>query len=173
MPDKVMIRPSTPDDLPAIEQLYSVAFPEEDLLELVRALIAETAPTLSLVAISDGTLAGHSVFTICGLEENKSLVGLLGPLAVAPDLQRRGIGTALVRDGLARLRVDGVAPVCVLGDPAYYGRLGFSAEEHILPPYALPPEWSGAWQAIGNLEMPCKGTLRPPDVWMQPALWQP
>ena len=50
----------------------------------------------------------------------------LAPMAVAPARQRAGIGSALVRDGLARCRRQGVEAVFVVGHPAYYPRFGFS-----------------------------------------------
>jgi putative acetyltransferase len=50
----------------------------------------------------------------------------LAPLAVAPDLQRRGIGSALIRAGHRHLAARGERLVFVLGCPAYYARFGYS-----------------------------------------------
>ncbi|MCY0154352.1 hypothetical protein [Hoeflea alexandrii] len=74
-----------------------------------------------------------------------------------------------------RLKRDGVAHVYVLGDPAYYGRSGFSPETGVAPPYPLPEEYREAWQSLGlgSAPLPDHGTLGLPDVWMQPALWAP
>ena len=100
---------------------------------------------------------------------------MLAPLAVDPSWQRQGIGSAVVRTGLRRLEEAGVTAVCVLGDPGYYGRLGFVPETSIEPPYALPPEWDGAWQSQQLVETmtPCEGKLSVPTQWLQPALWAP
>jgi putative acetyltransferase len=115
------IRRSRAEDLPAIEKLYPAAFPEEDLLPLVRQLLTEDAGILSLVAEAGGLTVGHILFTLCGISGSEARAALLAPLAVAPEWQRKGIGSALIRDGLTRLERDGVAHVYVLGDPAYYG----------------------------------------------------
>jgi putative acetyltransferase len=68
-----------------------------------------------------------------------------------------------------------VTRVCVLGDPAYYRRLGFAQERDVDPPYTLPVEWRCAWQSISlrGGSSPCPGTLSVPRPWLQPALWAP
>lgn len=169
------IRPSRSDDMASIEKLYPAAFPEEDLLPLVRHLLAEEPAILSLVAEAGGLTAGHILFTLCTNTGNDARAALLAPLAVAPQWQRKGIGSALIREGLSRLKQNGVAHVYVLGDPAYYGRSGFSPETGVAPPYPLPEEYREAWQSLGlgSAPLPDHGTLGLPDVWMQPALWAP
>ena len=64
----------------------------------------------------------------------------LGPLSVRPEQQRRGIGTALVGEGLARLRARGAAGCVLLGDPGYYRRFGFEADAGLTFAGA-PPEY--------------------------------
>jgi putative acetyltransferase len=169
------IRKSLPSDLASLEELYTEAFPDEDLLPLVRELLQETAIVLSLVGTSGSTLVGHIAFTNCGIAGHTDKVVLLGPLAVTPIWQRQGIGSAIVREGLKRMENAGVTRVCVLGDPAYYGRLGFAPETGVMPPYALPAEWRGAWQTIQLLstEPPLQGKLSVPPPWLQPDLWAP
>lgn len=169
------IRESVPDDVPAIETLYPDAFPDEDLLPLVRDLLQETASALSLVAFMGSSLVGHVIFTRCDVDRTKDKVALLGPLAVAPTNQRQGIGSAMVRIGLQELKSAGVVQVYVLGDPAYYRRLGFLPELHVAPPYPLPAEWRGAWQSmnLGRVEPPRQGKLSVPQPWSKPALWAP
>ena len=175
MTDALEIRESLPGDTAALESLYPDAFPDEDLLPLLRALLKEEASVLSLVAIMDQAVVGHAVFTLCRVDGNTDKVALLGPLAVASQRQRGGIGSALVRAGFERLRRDGVARVYVLGDPAYYSRFGFEADEDVSPPYALPMEWRGAWQSLslGDGLSPLSGKLSVPPPWRQPALWGP
>lgn len=180
MSERIEIRESLPGDLASIEMLYPDAFPDEDLLPLVRALLREGPIVLSLAGVVDSSLVGHVIFTTCGVAagtDNDALLGvaLLGPLAVAPAWQRQGIGRALVRAGFERLERAGVSQVYVLGDPAYYGRLGFVPETGVLPPYPLPAEWRGAWQAIslGGSEPPLRGRLSVPQPWRQPRLWAP
>jgi putative acetyltransferase len=169
------IRATTAGDQANLEALYGVAFPEENLLRLIRRLLAEEPGILSLAAGVDDRLVGHILFTPCGVGESENCAALLGPLAVAPDWQRRGVGRALVREGLSRLGQTELMQVLVLGDPNYYGRFGFLPEKSILPPYDLPAEWSGAWQSIKlrESEIAIAGILRPPPAWLSPALWAP
>ncbi|MHA1189117.1 MAG: GNAT family N-acetyltransferase, partial [Alphaproteobacteria bacterium] len=65
--------------------------------------------------------------------------------------------------------------VYVLGDPAYYRRLGFESEDSVKPPYPLPEEWRGAWQSLGlgAGKPPLRGKLSVPQPWRQRALWAP
>ena len=175
MTDRIEIRESVPDDLASIEKLYPDAFPDEELLPLVRRLLAETQSVLSLTATADGVLAGHAIFTTCGVSGATGKVALLGPLAVASNRQRQGIGGALVREGLQRSENAGMRRVFVLGDPAYYGRFGFAPDEGVAPPYALPDEWRGAWQSVGlpGNAQPLRGELSVPSPWRHRALWAP
>ena len=169
------IRRSRAEDLPAIEKLYPLAIPEEDLLPLVKTLLGEEPGILSLVAEAGGATVGHILFTLCAITGSEARAALLAPLAVAPKWQRKGIGSALMREGLTRLEQDGVAHVYVLGDPAYYGRSGFKPEAGVAPPYPLPAEFRDAWQSLrlASAPLPGHGALVLPEAWMQPALWGP
>ncbi len=175
MTEEIEIRESLPSDVASIEKLYPDAFPDEDLLPLVRELLREELIVLSLVGIVDRALVGHVIFTTCSIAGRTDKVSLLGPLAVAPAWQRQGIGSALVREGLQRLEYAGAIQVYVLGDPAYYERVGFEAEAGVTPPYPLPEEWRGAWQSLslrGN-KPPLHGKLSVPQPWRKHALWAP
>lgn len=175
MMEKIAIRDSVPGDSSTIEKLYPDAFPDEDLLPLVRELLMEEPIVLSLVGIIGRSLVGHVIFTTCGVGGSRDKVALLGPLGVATAWQRQGIGGAIVSAGLQRLESAGVTRVCVLGDPAYYGRLGFVPETDVTPPYPLPAQWCGAWQSmnLGSVERTLHGKLSVPRPWLQPALWAP
>ena len=171
------IRDSAPGDWPMIEALYRAAFPNEDLLPLVHALLREPATVLSLAATIGPALAGHAMFTACALTGSDDRAALLGPLAVIPRWQRRGVGSALVSAGLNRLRRDRITRVYVLGDPAYYGRFGFcrAGDTGAGPPYPLPAPWRSAWQslALDRTAPASRGALRVPRPWRSPALWRP
>jgi putative acetyltransferase len=172
---EIDIRESVTGEVEAILSLYPAAFPEEDLVPLVRRLLSEPPGVLSLVAFADGVLAGQGCFTPCGIGGACDTAALLGPLAVAPARQGMGIGSALVRCGLVRMKQAGVALVCVLGDPAYYGRFGFRPETNVAPPYPLPEEWRDAWQSARLEAGPSlpTGALAVPSPWRDPALWAP
>lgn len=153
--------------------MYPLAFPEEDLVPLVRGLLADPGVVMSLVATIKGEIAGHVAFATCAVEGTNLAASLLGPLAVAPDYQRRGIGSALVHKGLEKL--GDVDVVFVLGDPAYYARLGFRQDSQVQPPYPLPAEWYVAWQSqyLGAATSAATGKLAVPSQWLDPALWAP
>lgn len=175
MIEKIEIRDSLPNDITSVEKLYRDAFPDEDLLPLVRELQREGPSVVSLVGIADTRLVAHVVFTICNLVGSTNTVALLGPLAVAPTRQRQGIGSAIVRVGLRRLKDTETNQVYVLGDPAYYRRFGFEPDDRVTPPYNLPEKWRGAWQSL-NLcsdKPSLSGKLSVPHPWGKRALWAP
>jgi len=173
MTDRVDIREARPGDVLAIERLYPQAFPGEDLLPLVRDLLSSSA--VSFVAFVGDALVGHAAFTPCSVDGSTDKVALLGPLAVAPDLQRKGIGSAVVRAGLAHMATSGTAQVYVLGDPAYYRRFGFQPDDSVAPPFPLPEEWRGAWQSyrLSGDKPPLSGKLEVPQAWRRRILWAP
>ncbi|GGK44734.1 GNAT family N-acetyltransferase [Salinarimonas ramus] len=178
-PDPVTIRKSRPDDLPALERLYRDAFPQEDLVPVVRALTGPRADVLGLVATGEGDIPGeilgHVAFTLCGVDgpgSEAATVALLAPLAVDPARQRSRIGSALVREGLARMRARGAAHALVLGDPGYYGRFGFREETGIAPPHEIPDAWRPAWQGLSLADgAEPRGTLVAPEPWTRAELW--
>ena len=165
------IRETVNGDRDAVLALYPLAFPGEELRPLVRALIGGEAETLSLAAFANGAPIAHILFTLFA----RGRGALLGPLAVSPAHQRRGLGSALVEAGLERLTARGVARAFVLGDPAYYGRFGFRPEERVEGPYPLPPEWREAWRsrALGEGAPLPPGPCALPAPWMDPAYWSP
>lgn len=126
----MLIRDETSDDIPAIGRLITEAFrllaqATGTEAAIVAALRAEGALALSLVAEEEGEVIGHLAASAAriGTQDGWSLIG---PLAVLPSRHRQGIGTALMAEALRRLRATSRGAVLV-GDPAYYGRLGFRA----------------------------------------------
>lgn len=175
MLEKFEIRESAPAESGAIESLYPEAFPDEDLLPLVRDLLQDSAVTTSLVGVIESLIVGHAIFTKCAVTGTNFRAALLGPLAVAPAWQKQGIGSAIVRTGLRRLAETDVSLVFVLGDPAYYKRFGFLPDSRVEPPFRLPVEFNDAWQSqsVGNIKAAISGKLSVPRQWLQPALWAP
>jgi putative acetyltransferase len=169
------IRATIAGDRSQLQALYDAAFPAETLFPLVERLLAHERGILSLAAVIEDRCVGHILFTQCGVGDRRPRVALLGPLAVAPASQRQGIGSALVREGLGRLRRTGLRQALVLGDPAYYRRFSFGRETAVMPPYDLPAPWSDAWQSV-LLEDDAPGLLGrlcPPAPWLSPSLWAP
>lgn len=108
---------------------------------MVKGLRAAGDLACALVAEDAGTLAGFIGFVPLRVSPDPGYpVWALAPLAVAPDQQRRGVGTALIAAGLARAEAEGVGFVNVLGDPAYYARFGFRAD--LAEGLAVP--WAGS-----------------------------
>ncbi len=171
--DGLSIRNSTHADVAGIEAMYPLAFPDEDLLPVVRSLLPETQAVVSLVAEINAEIVGNIIFTRGQVGDTP--VGLLAPLAVTPARHKQGLGSQLIRDGLRAMREAGVNIVCVLGDPAYYGRFGFTAEGDIKPPYTLPDEWQTAWQSLrlDDSGAAASGQLELPAQWLHPELWLP
>src|SRR5690606_35540205 len=86
---------------------------------------------LELVATHEQELAGHLLFSrlrVVGSEGDAFDAVALAPLAVASDIQRTGVGIALVEHAHPVLQAQGERLSVVLGDPAYFGRFGYEAE---------------------------------------------
>ena len=137
------IRDEIAADAGAIRGLTSAAFagmPYASGTEaaIVDDLRASGALTISVVATEAGKVVGHAAFSPVTIDGEAGLWFGLGPLSVEPQRQRGGIGTSLVRSGLDRLAAIGAEGCVVLGDPAYYGRFGFSSDPGLrygnLPP---------------------------------------
>lgn len=175
MSKNLQIRESLPGETAIIETLYPAAFPGEELRPLVEELLRELPPVRSLVAVIDRDVVGHVIFATCGIVGHAENVSLLGPLAAAPEHQRKGVGSALVRKGLQQLKIAGLSHVYVLGDPAYYKRAGSLHEIGVVPPFPLPDEWHGAWQShcLNKAARSPEGQLRVPQSWDRAALWAP
>ena len=143
----MLIRQETPDDHAAINVLVAAAFGSQVEAQLVDDIRAseEYIPELALVAERDAAIVGHVMISYAWLEsaEGRRRIAMLSPLAVAPDEQRAGIGSALVKAVTAAAEERGEPLVILEGSPAYYGRLGF---EHSVK-YGIEitlPSWAPA-----------------------------
>ena len=142
----IIIRAEQARDIEAITQVTYAAFlgkfsdhPTEHLI--VNGLREAGMLTLSLVAEVNGKIVGHAAFSPVTINEQFVVWYGLGPISVAPDLQKQGIGSKLILDGLARLRDLG-AKGCVLeGSPAYYERFGFKPRAGLTYHAAPAPEF--------------------------------
>lgn len=122
----LIVRAELAEDSALIREVNRLAFGRDSEAELVDALRDSPSwiPELSLVALLDGEVAGHILFTRITIETAPALA--LAPMAVRPELQRRGIGSELVRRGLAECARLGHRIVVVAGHPAFYPRFGFT-----------------------------------------------
>lgn len=140
-----MIRYARSNDHAAIAAVVEAAFGRADEARLVEALRANGDVMFELVADEDGAVVGHILFSRLYADRDE-LIAALAPVAVRPDRQASGLGSALVRASLESAREFGAWGVLVLGDPAYYGRFGFTAEAaaRVAAPYKGLP----AFQAL-------------------------
>jgi len=123
----VTVRPETPDDFDAIRRVNELAFGRPEESYLVDRLRDNGRMELSLVAVRGEQIVGHILFFPLTIElppASFSTLGL-GPMAVLPEFQNQGIGSALVRAGLEALRQGTQPGVIVLGHPEFYSRFGF------------------------------------------------
>ena len=147
----ITIRPETPSDYEPIEQITIAAFsgkPYSDQTEhlVIRRLREAKALSLSLVSEKNEAVVGHIAFSVVKINgEDKQWYGL-GPVSVLPSFQKQGIGSALIKEGLARIRDLG-AKGCVLeGNPDYYQRFGFKSYPNLI--------YEGALAAIYFMGLP-------------------
>lgn len=139
------ISAETPDDIDAIFALTQQAFqdhPHSQQTEgyIIDALRAGGALTLSLVAREDGRVVGHIAFSPVSVSDGAADWYALGPVAVLPAEQGRGIGKALIEAGLAALKAQGATGCVVVGEPAYYTRFGFARMPALTYP-GVPPQY--------------------------------
>ena len=126
-PSAINIREERPDDIEAIRALNFAAFGRPQEGGLVDALRANGGLSLSLVATIDKRLVGHILYSPVSIScSGKEMAGAgLGPMAVLPEHQRKGIGAELIRAGNEELIKRGCPFIVVLGHPEYYPKFGF------------------------------------------------
>jgi putative acetyltransferase len=150
----IEIVPYAPEDAAAVDGLVRAAFPGPEEAGIIERLRAGGDMLLELVARDGAAIVGHVGFSRLRSEPPRLRAVCLAPLAVAEPYRRQGVGHQLVEAGIARIRDAGEDVILVLGEPAYYGRFGFSAEAAVA--YRTP--YDGPYQQALWL-----GSARPPD----------
>jgi putative acetyltransferase len=167
VPFPVEIRLETPKDYEAIREVNRRAFPTDREARLVDKLREDGVVIASLVAFQGERLVGHIVFSKVTIETASGGLpaAALAPMAVVPELQRQGIGSALVEKGLEACRERGERIVIVLGEPAYYTRFGFSTElaRPLESPY--PAEYLMALEVRPGALDGVRGYVRYPEAF--------
>jgi putative acetyltransferase len=125
-----LIRPETSADYEAIRQVNRLAFRQDAEARLVDALRDGRYVQVSLVAEKSEQIVGHILFSNLSIVSDAGTIPALAlaPLAVLPECQNRGIGSALVRRDLEVCAEHGHRIVVVLGHPHFYPRFGFSSK---------------------------------------------
>jgi putative acetyltransferase len=137
----VIVRPEQPADADAIRAVTQAAFAGRHYSSgteaaIIDALRGAGALTISLVAEKGGAVVGHIAFSPVSIDGAASAWFGLGPVSAAPEWQGGGVGSALVTEGLARLRAQGAAGCVLIGDPRYYRRFGFERSASLTYPGA-------------------------------------
>ena len=126
LPDDLVVRAATPADLAGIVAMVREAFGNSLEARLVERLEAERRVAVTVVAVSARRVVAHALLSrlLLTASGKPALPALaLAPVAVAPQCQRRGVGSLVVRTCL-RL-ADPALPVFVIGAPAFYARFDF------------------------------------------------
>ena len=138
----LQIRSEAPTDFSAIAEVIRLSFDKTDGSEV--GLVADLRlspdyiPELSLVALLEGKIVGYAMFHWVTLEGEPSCrVVDLGPVGVLPEFQRQGVGSALIRQGLASCVARNEPLVVCLGHESYYPRFGFWPSQI----YSILPFW--------------------------------
>lgn len=130
MNPRFIIRNETPADYAAITEVTVAAFRTLAISGhtehfIVEALRAARALTVSLVAEIECRVIGHIAFSPVTMSDGTPGWYGLGPVSVLPEFQRQGIGQALIKEGLARLKTVNARGCCLVGHPEYYRKFGF------------------------------------------------
>jgi putative acetyltransferase len=161
------VREEQPEDAPQVRRATEAAFERRDEADLIVELRKEGVVLLSLVAERDDQIIGHILFSRMTVETERGLVPAvsLAPMAVLPDHQRRGVGSQLVRRGIAALRERGERVVIVLGHKEYYPRFGFTPEKARDLASPFPPEAFMALELVEGALAGVRGAVRYPAAF--------
>jgi putative acetyltransferase len=135
----ITIRGEQPEDAQAVREVYIGAFGQELEADLVDQLRQGCGELLALVAVMEGRIVGHILFSPAVIEGQEQTVrGMaLAPMAVLPEYQRQGIGSQLVHAGIEALKQVDCVFIILVGHPTYYPRFGFEAASW----YGIRSEW--------------------------------
>ncbi len=160
--ENLHVRDEQPGDHADVRHINEAAFETPAEASLVDALRQSASPLVSLVCTSDAQLLGHILFSPVSVDGRTGPWMGLAPMAVAPQVQHQGIGTALVQAGMARCKAIGITGIVVLGHPDYYPSFGFRPA-HTLGltcVYDVPPQVFMAYELVAPGFDGCSGLVR-------------
>ena len=168
------IRSEAPNDAAGIATVLTNAFSRKDEAELVAAIrnSGPFDPELSLVCVENKVIIGYVLFSpvvIRSVDSDETPALALAPVAVLSQFRNRGIGTALIEEGIHRSYKKGVKIIVVLGEPGYYRRFRFeSAKDHqIEPPWEVPQGHFMVLALETNIVRDVRGVVHYPDAFSQ------
>jgi putative acetyltransferase len=155
MIQNVLIRYENSADFEVITEVTIAAFETMKISNhteqfIIDALRSAKALTVSLVAEADGIVVGHIAFSPVTMSDGTKDWYGLGPVSVHPDFQRKGIGKALIQEGLSRLKNFTAKGCCLVGHPQYYRQFGFKNVEGLVHE-GVPKEVFFALSFDGNI----------------------
>ncbi len=129
----MIIREENPGDIETIHQLTydtfaPMTFSDNSEADCINRLREDGDLFISLVAIVDDAIVGHIAFSKASIDATEGAWVGLGPISVHPDHQRRGIGRAMIADGLAKLKHHGADGCVLIGNPDVYSSSGFISD---------------------------------------------
>lgn len=144
MDPNTIIRNEANADVDAITNVTIEAFKTLEISNntehfIIMELRAAKSLAVSLVAELNGQVIGHIAFSPVTISDGTGNWYGLGPVSVLPSYHRQGIGTALIQEGLSRLKSLNAAGCCVVGHPDYYRKFGFENVDQ-LGLEGVPPE---------------------------------
>ena len=151
----LLIRDEKSTDYRTISEVTIAAFEKIEISNhteqfIIEAIRSAKALSVSLVAEVDGRVVGYIAFSpVTMSDDTKDWYGL-GPVSVHPDFQRKGIGKALIREGLTRLKVLKAKGCCLVGHLQYYRQFGFENVEGSIHE-GVPSEVSFVLSFDGNI----------------------
>jgi putative acetyltransferase len=142
-PSSIKIRPASRDDFGLFDTIHRAAFTKcefgyNDEALLARLLTEEGDALVSLIAEVDNEPVGHVMFSRMKVEaDGKPVIAAgLAPIGIVPEFQFKGVGSKLIKAGLAALKPQGVQLGFVIGHPTYYPKFGYSLD--LAKPFASP-----------------------------------
>ncbi|MEA2015596.1 MAG: N-acetyltransferase [Actinomycetota bacterium] len=168
----ISIKKEEKKDYKGIYKVNKLAFGQENESQLVEKIRKgdKFIPELSLVAEASGRVVGHILFSeikISGSSVFKTL--MLAPMAVAPEFQRQGIGTKLIKRGMELASELGYDSIIVVGHKEYYPGFGFkkASSWNIKFPFKVPDEAFMAVELAGGALEGKSGTVIYPDEFKE------
>lgn len=158
---ELIIRNERESDSARISELITLAFENDPIsdkreAEIVQLMRDDSALTISLVAESDGKIVGHIAFSKVTINDEFSDWYGLAPISIEPKYQNKGIGSKLIQEGIKLLQNINAKGCVLLGEPDYYQRFGFEANQQLVLP-GVPAEY---FQALSFCDSIPSGTVK-------------